>query len=806
MQVSYNWLQELIPFEWTPQELAEHLTMAGLEVERVHRLGEEIPGLVTGLITFLEKHPEADDLLVAQMTVAKDAPPSVQVVTGAKNIKVGDRVPLALPGAELPGGNTIKEVKFRGVSSQGMMCSAEELGLEPSPADEGGIMILPPDTPLGKNIEEVLGWDDYVLEIELTPDRGDCLSMLGVAREVAALTGSRVRLPAVLEDDLKPRLGGEGIKVTITDFDLCPRYTLRLLTDIKIGPSPLWMQQRLRAMGMRPINNMVDVTNYVMLELGQPLHAFDRELVQDGEVIVRRARTGEKIVTLDDQERVLDEDMLLITDPQRGIGIAGVMGGADSEITAHTNSALLESACFNSTSIRKTVQTLGLRSEASNRFEKGVDPNGTLRAANRVAYLMEEMGAARAVPLVIDVYPQKIEPLSIILRPQRVNKILGTEIPAAEIKRILTSLEFTVTGDNPFTVSIPTFRPDITMEQDLIEEVARIYGYDRIRGTMVQGTFAPVKRFPEQQMEEKIKELLTGWGCTEIITYSFYSPRYFDYLRLPPDHPARRCIPLSNPLSEIQSVMRTTALPSMIEALAFNLKHKNSNLALFEVGRLYWGDFPLQGLPQEPRFLALGLAGKREEASWKQPARETDFFSLKGLVEELVRRLRIEGFSFVPSQHPSFHPGRQAALRVEEGEIGVLGELHPDVAEAWEVKERLYLAELNLEAWAQNFAGGILYRQLPRYPAVARDLAIIVDGGISAAEIEDTIKKAGGDLLVEVRLFDHYKGDQVPAGKKSLAYSLLYQAPDRTLTDEVVSDLHGEIIQALTKSVGAVLR
>lgn len=806
MQISYNWLQELIPMEWTPRELAEHLTMAGLEVERVYRLGEEIPGVVTGLITSLEKHPGADNLVVAQMAVATDALPTVQVVTGAQNIKVGDRVPLALPGAQLPGGNAITEVKFKGILSQGMMCSAEELALESSPADEGGIMILPPDTPLGKKIGEVLALDDHVLELELTPDRGDCLSMLGVAREVAALTGAALRLPAILEDDVKTRLEGGGIKVLIKDFDLCPRYTIRLLSDIKIGPSPLWMQQRLRAMGMRPINNMVDVTNYVMLELGQPLHAFDRDLVQDGEIIVRRARTGEKIVTLDDQERVLDEDMLLITDPRRGIGIAGVMGGADSEITPHTQSALLESACFNNISIRRTAQTLGLRSEASNRFEKGVDPNGTLRAANRVAYLMEEMGAARAVPLIIDVYPRRVEPPSISLRPRRVNEILGTEISTAEIKKILKGLEFAVMGDNPLIVSVPTFRPDITMEQDLIEEVARIYGYDRIEGAMVQGTFTPVQRFPEQEMEKKIKELLAGWGCTEIISYSFYSPRYFDYLGLAPDHPARRCIPLSNPLSETQSVMRTTALPSMIETLAHNLKHKNSDLALFELGRLYWGDVPLQKLPREPRFLTLGLVGKGEEGSWNQPARQVDFFTLKGLVEALLRELGQKEFTFLPSQHPSFHPGRQAALRMGEGEIGVLGELHPDVAEAWEVKERLYLAEFNLEVLAQNLTGSIFYRPLPRYPAVARDLALIVDEGIRAAEIENTIKKAGGHLLVEVQLFDQYKGDQVPDGKKSLAYSLRYQAPDRTLTDEVVSKLHENIIHTLGQAAGAVLR
>jgi phenylalanyl-tRNA synthetase beta chain len=807
MKVSYNWLRELVPLEWSPAQLADGLTMAGLEVDNVYRLAGDMPGIVTGMITALEKHPGADNLYLARLDVAGAAPAPLQVVTGAPNIKVGSRVPLALPGAVLPGGRVIREAEFKGVVSQGMMCSAEELGLELSPADEGGIMILPPDTPVGKGITEVLGLDDYVLELDLTPNRGDCLSMVGVAREVAALTGVRPCLPEIPEGDGGLSTPGEEeIRVTVADPHLCPRYTMRLLTDIRIGPSPLWMQQRLRAAGMRPINNMVDVTNYVMLELGQPLHAFDRDLIRGGEIIVRRAFPGEKIITLDDQERTLTGEMLVIADPVGAVGIAGVMGGANSEITPGTRRVLLESACFNNISIRKTARALGLRSEASNRFEKGVDPRGTLRAANRAAFLMEEMGAGRMLPLVVDVCPREITPVKIDIRPERVGKLLGAAIPAEEIKDILTRLEFKVEGTASFLVTVPTFRPDVEQECDLVEEVARIYGYNRIEGKMLQGTLTPAQRFSRQKLEDQIKDLLAGWGLTEIVTYSFYSPRYYDYLRLPEDHPLRRCIPLQNPISEMQSVMRTTLLPNMIETLATNLKRKNTDLAFFEIGRTYRTQLPIRELPQEPRFLALGLAGRARESNWNRPEEPVDFFTLKGLLEALGQELGLGPLTFVPGEHPSFHPGRQAEIWVDEEQLGLMGELHPDVGAAWDIEERLYLAELDLEALAGKVKGELRYRQLPRFPFVVRDLAILVEERVTAAQVEEVIAAAGGELLVEVKLFDQYQGKQIPAGKRSLAYSLVYRAPDWTLTDEEVTEIHTRIVRALAGNLGAALR
>lgn len=807
MKISYNWLKELVPLEWSPAQLADRLTMAGLEVDAVYPLGEDMLGIVTGRITALEKHPGADNLYVAQVDVAGAAPAPLQVVTGAQNIKVGSRIPLALPGAVLPGGREIREAEFKGIISQGMMCSAEELGLEPSPADEEGIMLLPPDTPLGEPIAQVLGLDDYVLELDLTPNRGDCLSMVGVAREVAALTGAKLRLPEIPAGASDAVSDEEEIRVTVADPDLCPRYTVRLLTDIKIGPSPLWMQQRLRAAGMRPINNMVDVTNYVMLELGQPLHAFDRDLIRGGEIIVRRAEPGEKIVTLDGQERNLSEDMLVIADPEGAVGIAGVMGGANSEITPSTRRVLLESACFDNISIRKTARALGLRSEASNRFEKGVDPRGTLQAASRAAYLMEEMGAGRVLPLVVDVCPREITPVQISFKPERAEELLGTKIPTEEIKDILTRLEFKVEGTGPFLVTVPTFRPDVELECDLVEEVARIYGYDRIEGAMLQGILTAAEKFAGQKLEDRIKDLLAGWGLSEIVTYSFYSPKAFDYLRLPADHSLRRCIPLQNPLSEVQSVMRTTLLPNMIETLATNLKHKNTDLAFFEIGRTYLtAQLPLEDLPQEPPFLALGLAGRVRESHWNRADEPVDFFILKGLVEALAEELGLGSLAFVPGEHPSFHPGRQAVLLVDGIELGILGEVHPDVAAAWDVEERLYLAEIDLEALAGKVKGELRYRQLPRFPAVVRDLAILVDEGVTAAQVEGVIAAAGGELLVEVELFDQYQGKQIPAGKRSLAYSLVYRAPDRTLTDEEVAEVHSRIIEALAAKLGAVLR
>ncbi|HHY37040.1 MAG TPA: phenylalanine--tRNA ligase subunit beta, partial [Firmicutes bacterium] len=489
------------------------------------------------------------------------------------------------------------------------------------------------------------------------------------------------------------------------------------------------------------------------------------------------------------------------------VGIAGVMGGANSEITAGTRRVLLESASFDNISIRKTAKALGLRSEASNRFEKGVDPRGTLRAANRAAFLMEEMGAGRVLPLVVDVCPREITPVQISFKPERVEELLGMKIPAEEIKDILTRLEFEVEGTGPFRVTVPTFRPDVELEHDLVEEVARIYGYDRIEGTMLQGTLTPARRFAGQKLEDRIKDLLAGWGLTEIVTYSFYSPRYWDFLRLPQDHPLRRGIPLQNPLSEAQSVMRTTLLPSMIETLAGNLKHKNTDLAFFEVGRIYRASqFPLRELPQEPRFLALGLTGRFRDVHWNRAAEPVDFYTIKGLVEALAAELALGPLTFVPGEHPAFHPGRQALLLVEGVELGILGEVHPDVAAAWDVEERLYLAEIDLEALAGKVQGERRYRQLPRFPAVERDLAILVDEGVPAARVKEVIAAAGGDFLVEVELFDQYQGKQIPAGKRSLAYSLVYRAPDRTLTDEEVAEVHKGIIAALAEKLGAVLR
>jgi phenylalanyl-tRNA synthetase beta chain len=804
MKVSYKWLQDLVPFAWSPQELADNLTMTGVTVDQVYPLAGELPHIVVGEICTLCRHPQADNLLVAQMNIGKRKP--VQVITGANNIKVGHRVPVALPGARLVDGKEIGAQEFRGLVSQGMMCSAEELGLEPSPADEGGIMLLPPDTEIGKGIRDVLGLDDYVLELDLTPNRGDCLSMVGVAREVAALLGVKVKLPAVPTGAGRETGEEAAVTVKVQDPDLCLRYSMRIITDLKIGPSPLWLQQRIRAAGMRPINNMVDVTNYVMLELGQPLHAFDYDRIKDGSIIVRRAKPGEKLVTLDGKERELHPDMLLIADPEGAVGIAGVMGGANSEVSAGTRTILLESACFHHLNNRKTTKALGLRSEASNRFEKGVDPNGTLLAANRAAYLMEELGAGRVSPQVIDIYPQEIKPRQIIARTERINQLLGTKLPAEKIKSILTGLEFKVTGSSPFTVEVPTYRPDVEAEYDLVEEVARIYGYNRIEGTMIAGQLTPAHTSREQAMQDKTKELLAGWGYSEIVTYSFYNPRSFDRLRMEPDDPVRKTIALYNPLTEDQSVMRTTLLPNMLDTMALNLKRKNTELALFELGRTYWGQQPLQGLPEEIVHLALGLTGRMGTLNWQQPEFKADFFALKGTLEALMKALGITGVKYIPEEYPVFHPGRQATLYLGCERLGIIGEIHPDVAEAWEITEKVYLGELNFSLLCAQAQRAIRYRRLPRYPAVARDMALLIDAGVAAEAIGQIISKVGGELLVEANLFDIYQGEQIPAGKKSIAYSLVYQARDRTLTDEEVTAVQQKIVAALEEKLGIKLR
>jgi phenylalanyl-tRNA synthetase beta chain len=804
MKISYKWLQELVPFDWSPKELADKLTMAGIAVERINSMAAGLERIIVGEVVELDKHPQADNLLLAKIKVAGGR--LVSVISGAKNLEIGCKVPLALPGGKLADGREIKVQELRGLISEGMLCSAEELGLEPSPQDEDGIMLLPEEACVGEDIIKTLALDDYVLELDLTPNRGDCLSMLGVAREVAALLGVKVKLPKIPNGRIKEGGGGIEVSVRVDDVNLCPRYSVRLITDLHIEASPLWLQQRLRAAGMRPINNMVDITNYVMLELGQPLHAFDYERIKNGQIIVRKARSGEKLVTLDGKERKLDEEMLLITDPEGPVAIAGVMGGANSDVGPNTKTILLESASFDPINNRRTTKALGLRSEASRRFEKGVDPNGTLFAVHRAAYLMEELGAGRILTQLVDIYPREIQKCAITARTERINGLLGTDLSKQEIKSIFTNLGFEILAENPLKVAVPTYRPDLQGEHDLIEEVARLYGYNKIKETMIQGNLTTAFVPREQLLEIKIRELMTGWGFSEIISYSFYNPHSLKRLRLDAPNRSYEPIGLYNPLTEEQSVMRTTLLPSMLETVQFNIKRGNSNLALFELGSVYWGVSPLRELPREVKYLSLALTGMREAANWQRPEKLVDFYDLKGVVEALLTALRITEVEYIPGDHPAFHPGRQAVLYRDSKPLGTIGELHPEVLENWEISQRVYLGELDLSLLSGAWQQRITYQLLPRYPSIERDMAIIVDKEIAAERIEKVIIQAGGKLLVAVEPFDLYQGEQVPAGKKSIAYSLVYQSPERTLTDDEVAEVHRNIIEKITAELGAKLR
>ncbi|MGC7847346.1 phenylalanine--tRNA ligase subunit beta [Desulforudis sp. 1088] len=800
MRVSYNWLKEFVDIAASPQELAETLTAAGIAVETVEERGKNISRVYTGLIKSVAPHPNADRLAVCQVDCGRGE--DLQIVTGATNIRAGQIVPVALEGARLAGGMVIKRAKFRGLESRGMLCAADELGVG---EDHEGILILPPDTPVGRDVKTLFGLEDAILELDLTPNRGDCLSVYGVAREVAAVYNLPLRRP-------QPQLNFAGTDITrqvsviVEEPELCRRYVARMVTGIKIGQSPLWMQNRLYTAGMRPINAIVDVTNYVMLELGQPQHAFDAASVADGRIIVRRAGAGERLVTLDNAERELDREMLLIADPEKAIGIAGVMGGLNSEVTDRTTTIVLESAYFDPASVRRTARKLNLRSEASSRFERSIDISGCALAADRAVELMVSIGAGVAAPGIIDVYPHPPAPKTIIVRPARVNAILGIKVPTEEIKRILSGLDFNPQGDEKgLAVTVPAHRSDIGREIDLVEEVARLHGYDRIPETLPYGDTTYGFRTAEQEAVERLRMLLAGLGLSEVVTYSFVDRGVFDRIRLPLDSELRRTIDIANPLSDDQAVMRTLLFPGLVQLLARNFQRRNTDAALFEMATVFrvQDDSPL---PAEQPVLAVAAAGQSRRG-WNKKGYEYDFFFLKGVLEQAGKVLNLGELTFKRLvDHPSFHPGRSAAVYAGQRLLGVAGELHPDVLEAYDLQARAVACEFDLAAalnLKQRTAAQI--EDLPRYPGVDRDLAVVLPETTPAAEVMDLIAKKGGAILHKVTLFDVYKGKQIESGWRSLAFSLEFQAPDRTLTDQEVNKSMEDIKSALA-SLGGKLR
>ncbi|WP_422445425.1 phenylalanine--tRNA ligase subunit beta [Thermoanaerobacterium sp. DL9XJH110] len=797
MLVPISWLKEYVDVNIGIEELTAKLTMSGSNVEGVEILGRDIDKVVIGEIKKVEKHPNADKLLVTQVSTGTQV---LQIVTGATNIKENDKVPVALPGSTIHGGQKIHSAKFRGVESEGMLCSARELGLDDHGLPEDmrdGILILPENAPVGADIKDYLSLEDTVIDFEITPNRPDCLSIIGMAREAAATLKSDLHLPRIsITEEAEERID-EMAGITIEAEDLCSRYVARMAKDVKIGPSPLWMQRRLQACGVRPINNIVDITNYVMMELGQPLHAFDYEKLDGRSLIVRRGKSHEKIITLDGVERAVSEEMLVIADKSKPVAIAGVMGGADAEISHSTKWILLESANFSGPSIRKTSRKLGLRSEASMRFEKGIDPNLCHIAADRACQLIEELGVGKVLKGSIDVYPRKVNSRRIPLRPEKVNQVLGTRLSTDEMVDILNRLELRV-EETPagIFVNIPTFRTDISKEADLIEEIARIYGYDRLPSTLPRGDATQGGLNTRQKIMEDIKQVLMGCGFSEIYTYSFVSPKVFDSINAPKDSPLRRAIALLNPLGEDQSIMRTTMIPNILDVIKYNLNQKVEEIRLFEAGTVYLPEeLPLKELPYEKKRLTLGICGK-----------SMDYYDLKRVIETIFCKLRIQKYLFMPEKHFAFHPGRCAKIMLETGELGIVGEIHPDVLENYDIKKRTYVAEIDLDLLLENACTTIRFKPLPKFPASDRDLAIVVEDRVLAGDIIEAIKEAGGELLEKVELFDVYKGGQIPRGFKSMAFSLTYRAAERTLTDTEVNDVHARIKAHLVEKFNGTLR
>lgn len=795
MKLNRKWLNEdfVDLSDISDKEFVETLTVAGQKVETYERMDAEIKNVVVGKVLSIVRHTNSDHMWVCQVDVGKEEP--VQIVTGAQNVHEGDLVPAALHNSYLPGGIHITKGKLRGEVSNGMLCSIKELGLTLNDvpyAIEDGIWILQEDCKPGDDINAVIGNDDTIVDFEITNNRPDCYSIIGLAREAAAAFDRPMR-------HHEPVVKG-GAAGTLTDLldvevpadDLCRRYTARMVRNVKIAPSPKWLRQRLRANGVRPINNIVDITNYVMLEYGQPMHAFDYRYVGSGKIVVRRSEEGETLTTLDGAVRPLTPGMLVIADGEKPIGLAGIMGGENSEIVADTVDVVFESANFNGTSIRQTALALGMRTEASGKFEKNIDPLLTVPAVNRACELVELLGAGEVMDGMIDILNEIPQPRTLPLEPARINALLGTDISEADMVEYLRRLEIPVENG---MILVPSFRPDLVQTADIAEEVARLYGYNEIPTTAFRSATAEGGCTGTMVLESRTGALCRSLGYSEILTYSFVSPSYFDMIRLPADSPLRKAMRIQNPLGEDASIMRTIALPSMLSILARNNAYHNSAVKLYELAKVY---LPKEGqtLPDEPKHLLLGTYGEGE-----------DFFSLKGEIEAILKGMNVRPAAYTAvKDNPSYHPGRCAKLTVGGVEVGVFGQVHPLVAKNYGIDADIYAAELNFTALSNLLAPASTYVPLPKYPAVSRDIAVVCDEALTVAELTACIQKAGGKLLREVRLFDIYRGKGIEDGKKSTAFSLTLRADDRTLTDADSDGVISAVLQALETELGAKLR
>lgn len=801
MKASVEWLKDFSEIDVSGKELGDILTMTGSKLETIEERGKDIKNVVVGKILEIEKHPNADKLIVTKVDVGSEI---LQIVTGANNVKVGDVVPIAKDGSELPGGVKIKKGELRGTQSNGMMCACSELNI---PVDrypnqiEHGIMILPQEmeSKLGENIVEVLDLEEEILDFEITSNRPDCFSIEGLGRETAISLNTKFKNPRqnLSQMNIENKSTIEGLKVDITAPDLCYRYIARVVKNVKIGESPEWMKRRLEACGVRSINNIVDITNYVMLELGQPMHAFDIHSIAGKHITVRRANNGEKITTLDDQERILTNDMLVISDDEKAVAIAGVMGAQNSEIEETTTTVVFESAVFNGGSVRKTAKKVGLRTEASSRYEKGLPQENAERAINRAVELVELIGAGNAIEGKIDVYPTKQEFNKVEFNPEKINRLLGTNISREDMVKTLEKLEMKVEGE---VVIPPYFRVDIERLADLAEEVVRFYGYDKVDCTLINSEATLGIRTKSQKLTEKIRQTLVNKSLSEIYTYGFIGEKDLDKMEITEDSDLRsQVIHVKNPLSEDYSIMRTTTLPSMMQTILTNQSKKNKNVGLFDISRVYRnvdGQIESRNVPEEDTIVTLGMYGEN-----------MDFYILKGLVEKILTVSSVLRYDVVSEKcNNSYHPGKTANIKVGKDIIATLGEVHPMVAGNYGLKGEVYVAEIWLDKLAKYGKMDKKYTEVAKFPAVERDIAMVIDETVEVGNIERVIQKKGKKILEEVKLFDVYRDAKLGENKKSVAYSLKFRSKDRTLTDEEINATMEEIVKELENNFEAELR
>ena len=805
MNASLSWIKAYVPeLDVTAQEYTDAMTLSGTKVEGYEELDADLDKIVVGQIDKIEKHPDADKLIICQVNVGAE---TVQIVTGAPNVKEGDKIPVVLdggrvagghePGQRVAGGIKIKKGKLRGVESAGMMCSIEELGsnreMYPE-APEYGIYIFPEDTEVGADAVEVLGLHDVVFEYEITSNRVDCYSVVGIAREAAA-TFRKEFVPPVVTAVGNDEDVNDFIKVTVEDPDLCPRYTARVVKNIKIGPSPKWMQRRLASVGIRPINNLVDITNYVMEEYGQPMHAYDLDTIAGGQIVVRRAKENETFVTLDGQERKLDESVLMICDGEKSVGIAGIMGGENSMITDDVHTMLFEAACFDGTNIRKSSKKVGLRTDASGKFEKGLDPNNAEAAMNRACQLIEEMGAGEVVGGMVDVYSKKKEPVRVPFDADEINGLLGTDISKEDMLSYFKKIDLEY-DEATNEVIAPTFRHDLFRMADLAEEVARFYGYDNIPTTLPRGEATTGKLSFKLRVEEIARDIAEFCGFSQGMTYSFESPKVFDKLLIPSDSPLRNTVEIMNPLGEDYSIMRTTSLNGMLTSLATNYNRRNKNVRLYELGNIYLPkSLPLTELPEERMQFTLGMYG------------DGDFFSMKGVIEEFFEKIGLhKKETYDPNAgKPYLHPGRQANIIYDGVVVGYLGEVHPDVADTYGIGTKAYVAVLDMPEITERATFDRKYTGIAKFPAVTRDISMVMPKEILVGQVEEVIEKKGGAYLESYALFDLYEGAQIKEGYKSVAYSIVFRAKDKTLEEAEISQAMEKILAGL-EELGIELR